>query len=481
MDRILKLTYESSISKLCEINSSFDKGVLRICYTGENRNKTYISKEVLEKCIPTMYNCPIVCNYDRDTDTLGGHDFDIITDKDNNTKIINVTTPIGVIPESANVWFEEYEINGETHEYLNADVLIWKRQEAYKKIKDDGVTAHSMEIKIKDGEVIDGLYHIKDFEFNAFTLVGIEPCFEGSELQMFSLKDFKYKMEYMIRDLKETLKVHDFSNAKNICNTTEGGKFTLDKTKEKDVNVDAENAETEDFKCGDAKTKKKSMAKYTVEDSSMDDKQEVFQLNSHVRDELVRVMAEYCKANSACFEFIDFDYETNEVYFRNWENGMLYGTQFERDGDTIKVDFINKKRKKFIITDFDDGGNSSPEYILHPTKEDYEALKSVIDELEEELSDLREFKSQVEAENKKAERESIFSKFEDLNGIEDFEKLKLSNEDMTKEELEEKCYAIRGKIAKFSLNDNSTRIKVPNLSTRNEPYGGIVTKYIKFD
>lgn len=475
MDRILQLTYESSISKLCEVNSSFDKGVLRICYTGENRNKTYLSKEVLERCIPTMYNCPIVCNYDRDTDTLGGHDFDVVTDEDSNTKIINITTPIGVIPESANVWFEEYEVNGETHEYLNADVLIWKRQEAYKKIKDDGVTAHSMEIKIKDGEAIDGLYYIKDFEFNAFTLVGIEPCFEGSELQMFSLKDFKYKMEYMIKDLKETLEVHDFSNAKNIHDTTEGGKFTLDKTKEQDV------AETEDFKCGDAKTKKKSMAKCTVEDSSMDDKQEVFQLISTVRDELVRVMAEYCKTNSACFEFIDFDCEINEVYFRNWEDGIVYGTQFELDGDAAKIDFVNKKRKKFIITDFDDGGNSSPEYILHPTKEDYEALKSVIDELEEELSDLREFKSQVEAENKKAERESIFSKFEDLNGIEDFEKLKLSNEDMTKEELEEKCYAIRGKIAKFSLNDNSTRIKVPNLSTRNEPYGGIVTKYIKFD
>lgn len=35
---ILNLTYASSLTDLCEINSSFDSGILRIAYTGDNRN-----------------------------------------------------------------------------------------------------------------------------------------------------------------------------------------------------------------------------------------------------------------------------------------------------------------------------------------------------------------------------------------------------------------------------------------------------------
>ena len=153
MDKVLNMTFASSLTNLCEVNSSFDTGVLRICYTGENRNKSFFSKETIVKSIPTIYNCPIVCNYDRETDTLGGHDIELVCDGNGALKLINATTPVGVIPESAKVWFDDYEEDdGTIHEYLYAEVLLWKRQEAYQKIKKDGITAHSMEIKVKDGK-----------------------------------------------------------------------------------------------------------------------------------------------------------------------------------------------------------------------------------------------------------------------------------------------------------------------------------------
>lgn len=38
---ILNLTYASSLTDLCEINSSFDSGILRIAYTGDG-NMGYI-------------------------------------------------------------------------------------------------------------------------------------------------------------------------------------------------------------------------------------------------------------------------------------------------------------------------------------------------------------------------------------------------------------------------------------------------------
>ena len=45
MENALRISFASSLTNLCEKNSSFDSGVLRICYTGENRNRSYFSKE----------------------------------------------------------------------------------------------------------------------------------------------------------------------------------------------------------------------------------------------------------------------------------------------------------------------------------------------------------------------------------------------------------------------------------------------------
>ena len=233
MNKIAHMTYSSSLSSLCEINSSFDTGVLRIAYTGKNRNGSSISKEAFEKCIDTMYNCPIVCNYDRETDSIGGHDMAVVSDKDGDLKIVNCTMPVGVIPESSKYFWEVVEeADGEEHEYLCAEVLIWKRQEAYQKIKNDGVTKHSMELSVKDGEIKDGIFEIYDFEFTAFCLLGDdhEPCFESSAMGLFSLDALKVQMETMMSDLKETYSlISPRSEAEDTLNIpTEGGEKVLD-------------------------------------------------------------------------------------------------------------------------------------------------------------------------------------------------------------------------------------------------------------
>ncbi len=89
-------------------------------------------------------------------------------------KIVNITQPVGVIPESVQV------IGGRnrrqfrcSYEYLCVDALIWKRQEAYRKIKDDGITDESMEISIKKEKMVDGMYVISnDLNSQTFCLAG---------------------------------------------------------------------------------------------------------------------------------------------------------------------------------------------------------------------------------------------------------------------------------------------------------------------
>ena len=53
-ERTMRIVFSSGISNLVEKNSSFDSGVLRVAYTGKNRNNSFISKETYERCIQSI-------------------------------------------------------------------------------------------------------------------------------------------------------------------------------------------------------------------------------------------------------------------------------------------------------------------------------------------------------------------------------------------------------------------------------------------
>lgn len=500
MDKVLNMTYASSLTNLCEVNSSFDTGVLRICYTGENRNKSFLSKEAITKSIPTLYNCPIVCNYDRESDTLGGHDMEIVCDGDGNLRIVNVTTPVGVIPESAKVWFEDYtEDDGTVHEYLYAEVLLWKRQEAYRKIKNDGITAHSMEIKVKSGKSVDGVYHVADFEFNAFALIGVTPCFESSALEMFSKNNFKQQMSEMMQDLNETFtmvnpsKEDDNTHPQNY--SMEGGEKVLEDkmnlAAKYGIDVDKLDFSIEDFTVEELTEKFEAMKN----DSEKGEPDGKFALTSNVVEEINRVLTaekvtrDWGECPRYCY--VDCDIEAGEVYCWDRNDWLLYGFAFSVDGDSINIDFESKKRKKYVIADFEGGEQASPiapvfelmenklkNYAEIETK--FNAASDTIMSMKAELDELRQFKTDTENATAMVEREEVFAQFEDLVGIEAFETLKDDCMKYDLETLEEKCFAIRGRngaALKFSAKEKAPKLKVPKTDISNEPYGGLFVKY----
>lgn len=501
MDKVLNMTYASSLTNLCEINSSFDTGILRICYAGANRNGSFIPKDVITRSIPTIYNCPIVCNYDRETDSLGGHDMEVVCDEDGNLRIVNVTTPVGVIPESAKVWFEDYEEDdGTTHEYLYAEVLLWKRQEAYQKIKNDGITAHSMEIRVKSGKSVDGIYHVDDFEFNAFALIGVTPCFESSALEVFAQRNYKQQLSEMMQDLKETLsmvnpsKEDDNTHPQNY--SMEGGEKVLDEkmnlAAKYGIDVDKLDFSIEDFTVEELNEKFESMKNASDKDGGQED---TFALTSNIVEEIDRVLSaekvtrDWGECRRYCY--VDCDIEAKEVYCWDRNDWLLYGFTFSTDGDSIKIDFDSKKRKKYIIADFEGGEQESPiapvfELIENKLKDyvdiesKFNAATEAIASMQTELDKLRQFKSDTESAIAQNKRDEIFAQFEDLSGIDAFEELKEKCSDYDLETLEEKCYAIRGRNSsamKFSAKEKNPKLKVPKTDISNEPYGGLFVKY----
>lgn len=507
MDKVLNMTYTSSLTNLCEINSSFDTGILRICYTGNNRNGSNISKEAIQNSIKTIYNCPIVCNYDRETDTLGGHDMEIVRDNNGGLHIVNITQPVGLIPESSRVWFEEYEEeDGTAHEYLYADVLLWKRQEAYRKIKKEGITAHSMEITVKDGEMVDGIYHIKDFEFTAFALIGVQPCFEGSALEMFSKHDFKQQLSEMMKELKESLiQVNTSTGVDNIHlqnYSMEGGEMVLkDKKKlidEYGIDINSLDFSIDDFTVEELVEKFKAIKSASgngCHGDGTEKSEDKFALTSNIVDELYRVLSEvkikreWGECERYCY--VDCDFDLKEVYCWDRSDWLLYGFAYSIDGDSITIDFDSKKRKKYIIADFDEGEQPSPfapvfaemEKKLHEKaefEEKYQAASDTIKSMETELLELRQFKKDTESSLEKDKREHILAQFDDLVGVEAFEELREKCMEYDTDTLEEKCYAIRGRNGvptKFSLGNKTPKLKIENKNMSNEPYGGVFVKY----
>ena len=512
MDKVLNMTFTSSLTKLCEVNSSFDTGVLRVCYVGDNQNGSNISEEAINESLKTIYNCPVVCNYNRESDTLGGHDIEVAKDANGDLRLVNLTDPIGVIPESARVWFEDYEEeDGTIHKYLYVEVLLWKRQEAYHKIKSDGVSKHSMEITVKDGYVEDGIYYITNFEFTAFTLIGVDPCFEGSALEMFSKKDFKQQLSEMMKDLRESFQKVETSNEDDNTTTKEysmeGGEKVLDQKMELvakyGINIEDLDFSVEDFTVEELEAKFAEMSNTATEEASAEEGstkivEQEFALTGQVLEEICRVLASVTTETKWGTEnrywYVDCNFEKKEVYCHDTEDWLLYGFTYEVNGDAVTIDFNSKKRMKWAITEFEDGEQKVPfeeafaqmknaNERFAETEAKYAEASDTITAMETELNELRQFKADIEASNKQAERDAVFNKFEDLAGIEAFEALKNNCSDYDADALEEKCFAIRGRntvVAKFAADTKTPKITIENADADDaldEPYGGVFMKY----
>lgn len=510
MKKNLSLVYEfsgASVSDIKEINSSFASGSLKVMYLGANRNGSFFSRESVEKALPTLHNVPIVCHWDDEAGEIGGHDVEVVASEDGSLRLKNLTEPCGVVPEHAQFRFvEEEDDEGVSHVYLEIDgVLLWKRQDVYRHIIDDlgGKVKHSMEITVIDGAVdSSGYYNVHNFEFTALCLLeNCEPCFQGSELELFSARNFKNRMEEMMCDLKEYMKQFDTPNGVEDKHLTEGGEEALEEKMELvakyGIDIDTLDFCIDDYAVEELEKKFNEMKK---PDGANGSNAGNFELTSNLFEEIRTALSaetvtrEWGVSERYCY--VDCDLTASEVYVWDTEDWLLYGLPYAMNGDKVSIDFACKKRKKYAIVDFDEGEQDSPfasmfkllEEKAHNAvelEEKYTAASEQVASMESELAELRKFRDETKESELKSQRKAIFARFEDLNGIEAFENLKSNCDSYSLEDLEEKCYAIRGRhgtTAKFSAEPGQVKIVVPQNTKddfASEPYGGIVEKYSK--
>lgn len=210
-----------------DINPLMSKCEIKVLYIGENRNHSYISKDVAEDMAKTLRGAPIVGYYKEEKEDFADHGERVILD-DEGIKFECLTKPYGFVAPDARVWFQKFEDTDDfgnqiVREYLMTEGYLWTKQyEECQVVLDEG-RPQSMEL---DEESLDGhwstnnktgmdFFIINDAIFSKLCILGddVEPCFEGANVTApevstsFSKVDdtFKKTLYTMMQELKYAL------------------------------------------------------------------------------------------------------------------------------------------------------------------------------------------------------------------------------------------------------------------------------------
>ena len=284
-----------------DINPLMSACEIKVFYIGQNRNKSFISKQVATQMAKTLRGAPIVGYYKPDKEDFTDHGEEITIDGDG-VHFKNNTKPYGFVAPDAKVWFKDFEEeddfgNSVIRTYLMTTGYLWEGQfeEAKKVFEDDG-KPHSMEL---DEKSLKGhwatnpnnnmeFFIINDAIFEKLCILGdeVEPCFQGSGVTApdisttFSFDDnFKHTLFTMMEELKYALeggntmaKVAEASVNETVTTvepevTTE---FTENQVNENESSS-SEQAPTLEFKKDDEEDKKEKENPSENEDDKKDE------------------------------------------------------------------------------------------------------------------------------------------------------------------------------------------------------------------
>ena len=281
-----------------DINPLMSSCQIKVFYLGENRNGSYISKEVATEMAKTLRGAPIVGYYKEDKKDFGDHGHQMIFDGDG-IHFNTLTKPYGFVSPDAKVWFQDFQDTddfGNTiiRTYLMTTGFLWTGQfEQAQQVLDDNGKPHSMEL---DEESLQGhwstnikenmdFFIINDAIFSKLCILGddVEPCFEGSGITApdisasFTLDDnFKNSLFEMMKELKYALKGgNTVADIKNNTTTEENEvtptvEFTEDVSEQND-SPSVEQNEESSFEKKDDDDKKEEKTSEVEKDDNDDD------------------------------------------------------------------------------------------------------------------------------------------------------------------------------------------------------------------
>ena len=463
-----------------EINPLMSSCEIKVLYLGENRNHSYITKEVATEMAKTLRGAPIVGYYREDKEDFRDHG-EKVTFDDEGVKFECMTKPYGFVAPDAQVWFQKFEEQDEfgnqlTREYLMTTGYLWTGQYEEAKLAIDEGRPQSMEL---DPETLDGhwstnnktgmdFFIINDAIFSKLCILGedVEPCFEGASVtapevsKKFSLDDdFRKTLYTMMQDLKFALEGGNNMDMEQNLVVEE----TAEEVAVEETVAEEEVAETE-------------VVEETVETETPAEEFAVIN-DSLVREETPVTEPEAVETEEVVEEETEADVEVEEVVEEepvveenltnddNSEQSILTETQdsiedtqssqenFAKSDDEEDKD--DEEESKEEETDSEDKDDEDEE---DKKKKDYSLIEAELDNLKAAYSDLEskyqalvEFKETVDNEKKDALIASFYMLSDEDKAEVVENKAKYSLEDI---EAKLSVICVRKKV-NFDLDDTS--------------------------
>lgn len=355
---------------------------IKVLYVGENRNKSYITKEVATKMANSLPGNPIVGYFREDVGDFRDHG-DMVTIDDQGVHFKCMTRPYGFVAPDAKVWFQKFEEtddfgNVETREYLMTTGYLWTGQYPECKAAAEGSgRPQSMEL---DEDTLDGkwarnnktgmdFFIINDAIFSKLCILGqdVEPCFEGANVTAPNISptfskvddDFTQTLFNMMQDLKFALK---------------GEQNMIDETKvQSSFATDTEEEVITTFEAEDKSAEEEKKTEFAKEEEKKEEEKPADSKDEEDKEKFAKKEEEEKKEEPTPEE----DEEEKKKFAKKED-------EEEKPSEDKKEEDEEEKKKYALLV------------------EEYETLKANYSNLESQYNELLAFKNQIEDEKKDA-------------------------------------------------------------------------------
>ena len=305
MNKSIPTSTSVEFVSLTPLNPLISKCEIKVLYTGLNRNKSFITKDVANKMAQSLPGTPIVGEFL--TQDFGDHGEEDLVIDENGLRFVKSTVPYGFIPTDAKIWWQNFlDCDGVEREYLLTEGYLWTgRYPETQRVISKG-NGQSMELDrdslvgewTKSDNAEFEYFNIDEAFFSALCILGedVEPCFEGANIGrpglLYSLDkdDFKSQLSAFMLDLKDALNTQggipmednksletplapevEVEEVEVVEETTE----IVEEVEVEAAETESADAEVEEFAKDDKKKKKEEeKEEQTSEEQPSNDKQE---------------------------------------------------------------------------------------------------------------------------------------------------------------------------------------------------------------
>lgn len=427
---------------------------LKVCHTETNRNGSHISKENMEKAMPTLKYRPVLAYIHELPDgskDFFAHNIEITEDENGDAQVVYIERQVGSFTAD-DPWLEYDEGMDKTYVMAYA-VIPEEYTEAADIIRRKNGTKVSCELVINElsYNAKEKYLDLTDFYFGATTLLGCDE--EGNEIgegmlgSRADITDFCHKEPvFTYQDkLIETLEKLNItlSSFNKSNNSEEGGDEEMDNFEnevvEEVVETEVEETVVENNEVEETEVVEETETEETSTSEDGDDSVVVEEAIVEENDEVVesekfeiRFELSHDDIRMGLYELLDARSETgyysswivsvydNKFIYEDYNEYKFYRQSYSKDGDNLTLD--------------GDPVEVFNEWLSKDEKDALDALKS-------SYAELKAFKENYDASMLKAEKESILNSIEysDIKDSDEFKALVSEMDKYTVEEIKVKA------------------------------------------